>query len=224
MVQIPLRPAPSLKVEMKSPGSQGNAIAMLFAGAFSLLVSTEIAVLAQRPARPSPVERRVDVLNRQGEEYERDKQNRDVETESEKGDRRRAEALMAQIKKDLESLQSGYNQIVLAMASKPGLGNDQILEAITEIKGCSTRLKRNLALPRPNKSKAPTTEATAEQSEEPLLSLRKHIYNFVMNPIFAGPAVLDVEEGKKASRDLDMIIELSDSITKKQDKTRKSAH
>ena len=205
--------------------SRGQTIATLIAAASGFVLATEITAFAQRDTRPSPVERRVQELKRQSEQYERDKLNRDLGGESDKSDRRRAQALAAQIKKDLEGLQAGYNQIVIAMAAKKTLPNDQILDAVAEIKECSTRLKDNLALPRPidDKSQAPTPGAASEQTEAPLLTLQKHIYNFVMNPLFEAPAVLDVEQGKKASRDLDRIIEVSDSITKAQNRTRKTA-
>jgi hypothetical protein len=53
------------------------------------------------------------------------------------------------------------------------------------------------------------------------MTLRKHIYDFVTNPLFESQGVLDLEQGRKASRDLDRIIELSESITKSGDKLKK---
>jgi hypothetical protein len=53
------------------------------------------------------------------------------------------------------------------------------------------------------------------------MTLRKHIYDFVTNPLFESPGVLDLEQGRKASRDLDRIIELSESITKSVDTLKK---
>lgn len=60
-----------------------------------------------------------------------------------------------------------------------------------------------------------------EPIEESLMSLRKHIYDFVTNPLFESRGVLDLEQGRKAGRDLDWIIELSGSITKSGDKLKK---
>jgi hypothetical protein len=57
-------------------------------------------------------------------------------------------------------------------------------------------------------------EANNEQIEESLMTLRKHIYKFVTNPLFESQGVLDLEQGRKAVRDLDRIIELSESIRK----------
>jgi len=113
---------------------------------------------------------------------------------------------------------------VRAMASQK-TANDQILDAVAVIKECSTRLKENLALPLPkdDKNKTSATDAVSNQPEDPLMTLRKHIYSFVMNPLFEAPAVLDVEQGRKASRDLERIIEISDSITKQHDRTRRAS-
>lgn len=187
------------------------------------LFTAQVTAMAQRT--PSSIQRRVDQLNRQGEQYERDALGREAKGDSEKNDLRRSQALTAQIRKDLETLQAGYNQIVLAMAANKTANDLQILNAVVDVKESSTRLKQNLALPRldDDKQKATETSAVVEHSEEQLITLRKHIYNFVMNSVFESPAVLDVEQAKKASRDLDKIIEVSESISKQLDKM-KSGH
>jgi hypothetical protein len=59
---------------------------------------------------------------------------------------------------------------------------------------------------------------------EPLLMLRRYVYSFVTNPLFESKGVLDVRQAKKAGQDLDMIIELSESIKKESDKLKKAAH
>ena len=52
--------------------------------------------------------------------------------------------------------------------------------------------------------------------------LRQHIYDFITNPLFESPNVLDVEQSRKAGRDLDRIIELSESITKSEEKLKQA--
>lgn len=185
---------------------------MVVAALFIIPVATENIAFAQR--NPSSIQRRVDQLNRQGEQFERDNLGREVT--GDKVDRRRSQALMAEVRKDLETLQADYNHIVLAMATNKPADDSQILHAVEEINHCSTRLKHNLALPEPKEEATKTPEpATAPPpAEPPLMRLRKHIYSFVMNPLFETPAVVDVEQAKKASRDLDKIIELSASISK----------
>lgn len=188
-----------------------RAMAVLVAALFSVLVATENTAFAQR--NPSSIQRRVDQLNRQGEQFERDNLGREVT--GDKVDRKRSQALMAEVRKDLETLQADYNHIVLAMATNKPVDDSQILHAVEEINQCSTRLKQNLALPEPKEeaAKTPETAKVSPPPEPPLMRLRKHIYNFVMNPLFETPAVVDVEQAKKASRDLDKIIELSASIS-----------
>lgn len=208
---------------MENSTSYGKMMAVFMVTAFAFLLATELPAFAQGGARPSSIQRRVEQLNRQGEQYERDNVGREVSGTKEKNDRTHARALELQIKKDLEALQAGYNQIVVAMAAKKTLADDQILDAVATIKECSHRLRDNLALPRANDDKKETELVRAsEKPKQSLLALRKVIYNFVMNPLFDAPAVLDVEQAKKASRDLDQIIELSENITKHQPRAKKA--
>ena len=164
-------------------------------------------------------------LNRQGEQYERDNPGRDTAGGTNRSDRRESAALTSRIRKDLEGLQANYNHIVVAMASHKTLPDNQILNAVTEIRDCSIRLKQNLVLPEPKDEKSKTSPASisSDQTSASLMALREHIYRFLMNPMFEAPAVLDLEQGKKASRDLDKIIEVSDIISKQYVK-KKTSH
>lgn len=197
---------------------------VLMGAALCLVTVMQNPAFAQSGRSPTSVGRRIEQLNRQSEQYERDKQSRDIKGEADKpGDRRRAQAAAAQVRQDFESLQAGYNQIVLAMASKEGFNYDSISDAVAEVKKCSTRLKDHLSLPRPKDDKAQEVGSVAVtgQIEELLLALRKHLYSFLTNPLFESPAVLDVEQAGKASRDLERIIELSKSIGNSRDKLKK---
>ena len=194
---------------MKGLYFSAKTLAML-AAFFGFLFTWEITALAQRT--PSSIQRRVDQLNRQGEQYERDNLGREVN--GDKTDRRRSQALVFKVKKDLEGLQAGYNEIVLAMAANKSADDAHILRVVGEISECSARLKHNLALPLPKDDKKAPETATAPQIEAPLMALRKHIYSFVMNPLFESSVVLEVQHAQNASRDLDKIIEISESISK----------
>ena len=207
---------------MKGLYSAGRTMAMLTAALFGFLLTTQITVSAQSGSRPSSIQRRVDQLNRQREEFERDNLGREVTRD--RIDRKRSQALLAEVKKDLASLQANYNQIVIAMAARKSVDDDQIVNAIDEIKHCSGRLKHNLALPEPKDDQSKPTDAAtaAQQTEAPLMTLRKHIFSFVMNPLFETPAVIDVEHAKNASRDLDKIIELSELLSKHHAKKKLS--
>lgn len=209
---------------MKNLYHRGKAAAILIGAALCLLTMMENAALAQTGRSATSVGRRIEQMNRQGEQYERDKLGREIKGEADTpNERRRAQALAAQVRQDFQSLQAGYNQIVLAMASKEGFSYDSISGAVAEIKKCSTRLKENLSLPRPkdDKDQEAGSEAVTGQTEELLLTLRKHLYSFLTNPLFESPAVLDVEQAGKASRNLDSIIELSKSLGKSVEKPKK---
>jgi hypothetical protein len=185
-------------------------MALLAASLFACNFAMEFTALAQRS--PSSVQRRVDQLNKQGEQFERDNPDRVVKGDANKDARQRS---LAQVRKDLEGLQASYNRIVLAMAANKSVDEPQVVKEVVEINECSTRLKHNLALPQPKDDEKDKPAVAVSQPAEPsLISLRKYIYSFVMNPIFESPAVLNIEEAGKASRDLDKIIELSQSISK----------
>lgn len=193
-------------------------IAALFAAASCLLASSPGPSLAQRGSPGATAAgRRVETLNRQGEQYERDSLSRDrAPAAGATGDRRSAQALADQVRHDFEGLQAGYNKIVLAMphGGQPDYGS--ISEAVAEVKRCATRLKHNLALPRPKDDRGQKAHSgvRAAPPEESLLALRKHIYSFVTNPTFEARAGLDVEQAARAGRDLEMILELSERLRK----------
>ena len=204
---------------MKTFCSPAKTIAMLMATAAGFIIAAESSAIAQ--PRPSSIQRRVEQLNRQGEQYERDNPDRDAAGGP---NRKERSELMARVRKDLEGLQANYNHIVIEMASRKTLPDNQILKAVTEIKDRSMRLKHDLALPLPKdeESKTPLSSTAPDKSDALLMALREHIYRFLMNPIFEAPAVLDVEHGKKASRDLDKIIQISDNISRQYVKKQAS--
>lgn len=215
---------------MKEIYAGGKTVAVAITAAVSSLAAlcfftaTAGAAFAQgSDRRPSPVERRTEVLNRQTEEYDLEKASRDLKGRPEKpADRRSAQEVAEQIKHDFDGLQQSYNQIVIFMADKEDLNrkHDSVFRAVADIKKYSTRLKTNLALPKPRQEKT-RVEVNNAPVEESLLTLRKHIYDFVTNPLFESVGVLDLEQGRKAGGDLDRIIELSESITKSGDNLKK---
>jgi len=192
------------------------SIAALIGAASFLLALSPGPSLAQRGGPGATAAgRRLDTLNRQGEQYERDNLDRERKRPAgAQGERRRAQDLAGQVRRDLEALQAGYNKIVLAMASREPLDSDSVLDSVAEVKKCAARLRENLALPRAEDDEGDKawSGAGSARIEESLLMLRKHIYSFVTNPMFEAPPVLNVEQAGKAGRDLDMILELSEAI------------
>jgi len=200
------------------------------AGAASCLLAAASAAPARAQgggSRARSVERRVDTLNRQGEQYERDHLGREREGPADSpGERRRAQERAAQVKRDFEGLQAGYNKIVLAMSSGERFNPDSVLDSVAEVGRCAARLRHNLALPhaKAEKEEKRRDEAAPAPLEESLLALRKHVYSFVTNPLFESPSGLDVEQAGKAGRDLDMILELAEAIRRSGGKPKARLH
>ncbi len=212
---------------MKQLHAEGKTIAVRLAAALMLMAALESLAFAQRGGSPPvPDARRLDEMNRQGRQYEIDQLSRELKGAPDKSTDPAVAQAMAQIKHDFEGLQDGYNKIVLAMQSKQGLDYDSLLDPVAEIRKCSGRLKGSLALPRPkdDQDAAPPVKSDSGRIEEPLLQLQKYIYSFVTNPVFDARGVLDVVQATKASRDIDRIIELSETIRKSGERLRKHAN
>jgi hypothetical protein len=214
----------------------GFNMAVLVGGASCLMLAAGPAFAQRGAPGATAVERRMETLNRQGVQYERDRLSRDGKGAPEAPDkRRRAQDVAGQVRRDFEGLQAGYNKIVLATASGERPDSDTILDSVAEVRKCAARLKHNLALPRAQEDggdggnekenhaaeRRAAVSAGAAGTEEPLRLLRKHIYSFVTNPLFEAPSVLDVEKAEKAGRDLDIIIELSEAIGKSGGRSEK---
>ena len=202
--------------DVKSFYARGIGGGALMGAAFFLLTAAAGPCLAQRGGPGATAAgRRTDTLNRQVEQYERDRLSREGKGPAAEpgGGRRAQEDVAVQVKRDFEGLQAAYNKIVLAMAPGGRPDFDSILDSVDGVKKCAARLRANLALPKAKDDEGKARGgAGAAQMEESLLLLRKHIYSFVTNPLFEAAPVLNVEQAGRAGRELDMIIELSESI------------
>lgn len=201
-------------------------ILLLTVGMICLLMLSAVLGLAQGSRPLASVERRVETINRQGTEYEREDQRREMEGKNKNPvDIKRTQQIRNELKEDFERIQAIYNNIVVAMSGKnAGLDYKFVAEATAEIKKRANRLKTNLALPQSkdkDKEQKKEEELSEEQMKPSLMSLRNHIYNFLTNPMFESTGAIDVELSTKASRDLSEIIKLSESILKCADKLKK---
>ena len=204
---------------MRNKRAVGNQIALVAITAIWVAVF-ESAVFAQRPSYP--VGRRIEQMNRQVDQYERDEQHRDVEGKIvSTTDRKRSQTTVAQVKEDFERLQAIYNQMVVAMSAKKPLDRAFVSESLAGINKCSSRLKTNLALPQA-KDKLQEKHSSNEepQLQTSLTLLLNHISSFVTNPMFESSGVLDVELSTRASRDLEEIIHQSSTIRKRTEKLK----
>lgn len=182
-----------------------------------------LSVFAQSPRAIIPVERRVDQLNRQIERSERDGLSREIKGKNRNPeDSKQSLAIKAQIKEDFEALQTTYNKIVLNLQSN-ALERDFVLQATDDIKKSASRLKENLALPKPEENANVETAAKEENNlddrRKSLRALCSHIYNFITNPIFNEPTGLDIEQAAEAERELEIIINLSEKIKEAAEKS-----
>lgn len=199
---------------MKSFHRKCKTVLVVLSVACFVVISDESANAQSTNPRISGAIRRADRMQRQNEEYERDRLERELANGPEKPRGRKNEADAVQAKQDFEKLQNNYNRIVLAMASKDSIQRDAVLADVAEIRKAAARLKTRLALPLLAK-----VEEKTEQSAEPIfpdsiLKLSQHIYDFLTNPLFDSPAAYKVDAAKKASVDLEKIIRVSETIGK----------
>ncbi|HXV78629.1 MAG TPA: hypothetical protein VEG60_02000, partial [Candidatus Binatia bacterium] len=91
-----------------------------------------------------------------------------------------------------------------------------------------TRLKKNLGLANVEPDKSGKVEYKSAQTvkdiKSALLALDGWIMSFVNNSMFKNPEVVDVKDAAKAKRDLEIIIERSQLITKDADQLNKSSN
>lgn len=200
----------------------------LLSTAACFLTALTVAAPAQRTLYP--VDRRIEQINRQNRDFERDKMNREMKGSAQNPEyAKRTQAIKTQIKEDLEGIQAAYNEIVTELQSGDGapLKHDFVTQAAAKVKKHADRLKINLALPEPDSDKAAATKSETKPEEKPetdrqsLLALCRHIYKFVTNPIFDAATGLRVELAVKARDDLEKIIQLSEKIEKSAESAKK---
>ncbi len=197
---------------------------LLMAAALCLVTTAATSSPAQ--SRTSTIERRIDDMNRQRQQYDRETlRDRPGGKDEKLANQKSAQAIASQVKQDFERIQSVYNDIVIAMSASDTLDNRFVSEATTEIMKRASRLKTNLVLPAPQDTEqgaAKEAGLSDDQLKPRLKKLCLHIVSFVTNPLFETSGVLDIEQSTKASRDLESIIKVSESISKTAEKLTKS--
>ena len=199
---------------MRSLNEKCKTVVVAVSSIVCLIVITDRPVGAQSiNPRASGALRRNERMQRQNEEYERDRLERELANGPEpRGRKNEADAVQA--KQDFEKLQNNYNRIVLAMASKEGIQRHAVLANVAEIRKAAARLKARLALPVLAKVEEKTEQSAEQGFPDSLLKLQQHIYDFLTNPLFDTPAAYKVDAAKKASADLEKIIKVSETIGK----------
>jgi hypothetical protein len=199
-----------------------RCISRLSAVAFSLAFT--IPVVAQQ-VQPPPVDRTNNERRRQQEMSKREYQLRNLGAAGNNAvDDKQKKALMAQVEQDFNRILLLHNQIARAISSETTLDYRFVSDAAGEIKKRSARLQATLALGEPATEKQGLKESTELDKDElrpALLTLCKHIKDFVTNPIIDIPGTVDAEHLVKARRDLASVIMLSGLIRKKADQLGK---
>jgi hypothetical protein len=134
---------------------------------------------------------------------------------------------LEQIGEDFRRMQIVNNELMRATFSggaTSGLDYDRISKASAEINHRAARLRSNLQLPSPaHDADQEITEreiAGEKEMRSSLLSLDKLIMAFVNNPAFRKQDVLDTQHSARASRDLSVIIKLSQKIKQRAEKLK----
>ncbi|HET6976130.1 MAG TPA: hypothetical protein VFI24_07400 [Pyrinomonadaceae bacterium] len=130
------------------------------------------------------------------------------------------------IKDDFRDLQSLNNKMMADAWLKDSLDYSSIADMVSRIRGKANDLKGSLSLPESGNSQTalkPTTVTTVRQFREQLLLLDKTIMRFVNNPVFQTANMMDINEAKKASDDLEQVLFLTVDLKQNAQKLRKTA-
>lgn len=187
----------------------------------TLLLSVAVPTIAQRPTPgPPPIDKNNAARKRQQDMSAREWQLRNFGNAAVTKDRRRLEALMAQIEEDFNRMLSLHNEIVRAIDAKKPLDYSFVSEATGEIRKRATSIQSNLnlSLP-PEEIKQEEMSALTNESEMKggLVKLCKQIRSFVTNPVIDQPNVIDVEKRALAMRDLESVIQVSAHLKRDAD-------
>ncbi|HEX8143586.1 MAG TPA: hypothetical protein VF553_13375 [Pyrinomonadaceae bacterium] len=133
--------------------------------------------------------------------------------------------ILKQINEDFERIQVVNDNLLGMIRANSELNYKSIIDMTGEIRKRAKRFKENTNLPAPAddpaERKKPEDIAQAEMKDA-LSMLNNRINSFVDNPLFQTPVWTDAVQGAKASRDLEVIIEMSAQIKKKAERLSKS--
>ncbi len=135
-------------------------------------------------------------------------------------DPKRSQAMMDQVSEDFQRILTLHNGIVRAIDANQSFNLQFISEAAGEIRKRSARLQSSLQLPKPEPNEEPAADPKVMEIKDELILLCRQIENFVRNPIIETPGTVDAQQLRKARRDLQSVVEISDAIKKRVDKQK----
>lgn len=179
---------------------------------FSLLALFSTFANAQSSRQLTAMERRIETMNRQAKEYEREEMQRESNGAVKRNAQnlKSAKVIRAEIEEDLNGLQEHYNKVITELQLKKDLSSNFAKEHALLIKKHAARLKVNLSLPKSQQEK--TLVAPPSDTRKSLSDLCKQIFDFVTNPMFEGAKGFDVEQSTKAGQSLESIIFMAEQI------------
>jgi hypothetical protein len=141
------------------------------------------------------------------------------------GNSARLQAIIEQTRQDFGKIQDINRELVAALKSQAEPDYRSLAETATELKKRARRLKDNISLPPPADDQ-PLEKRDGELEREAIRAalsmLSERLTSFSSNPLFQTPNLIDVQLGAKASRDLDIIIELSGRLKKSAERLARS--
>jgi hypothetical protein len=175
---------------------------------FVVFASAVSDVCAQASRNPSGVARRIEEFNKQSEQVNRDSMNREMgRKKSSPEEVRKAKAIEAEIKEDLDALQADYNDAVEKLQSRVEITDSFAAEIADRVQKHAERLRSNIKFPEAKDDKPVSAEKTAAtDTRNKLIALCTNILAFFNSPMFASPNVLDIPSAQKARRSLETVI------------------
>lgn len=158
--------------------------------------------------------RRVGEFNKQGEKALHDEMNREMRRKKpSKEDLQKAAQIKKETIKDLETLQSNYNSMILRLAERTTPERSFIKEITDSTESSAARLLANLALPKPDEKAEPDESAAVEADIRlRMRALCGEIYALLTSPAVENPNVVDFETAAATHKRLERIIHLSELV------------
>jgi hypothetical protein len=129
--------------------------------------------------------------------------------------------ILKEINEDFTEIQVVNDNIMRMVRTTTDLNYTSIVEMTGEMRKRAKRFKDNANFPPPagfSKEEKRPDDVEQKEMKEALLILNGQVNRFVDNPLFQKPEWTDMELAAKASRDLDIIIEMSGQIKKNAEK------
>ena len=152
--------------------------------------------------------------NRTMDEYDRtlNRMRNDAKARAARDQRRN---LFPQIDEDFKRIQVIHNEIVRMFQPEKTVNYARLAELTDDLKKRGSRLRENLFLPEPDKTKEKAAHAAAiddDHVKNNIVALHDLVVSFVANPIFQNLGVVDAKVIESATVNLENIIDISDEI------------